>query len=69
MFYEPLERWGLKCGFRCGVVLKSSRTPSIVPRDDDQTTYLLVDDLGRHGLVWRETEAQTIDLEATTTDP
>jgi hypothetical protein len=34
---------------------KSSWTPSIVPRADDQDVYLVVDDFGRLGRVWRET--------------
>lgn len=32
-------------------------SPSIVPPDDDQDTYLVLDDFGgRLGLAWRETE-------------
>ena len=27
----------------------SNWTPSIVPNDDDQNVYLVVDDFGRHG--------------------
>jgi hypothetical protein len=37
--------------------------PSIVPNGDDQNVYLVTDDLGRHGRVWRETDAETTDLE------
>ncbi|UPK31162.1 hypothetical protein [Bradyrhizobium sp. 195] len=29
-------------------------TPSIVPGGDEETVYLVKDDLGRHGAVWRE---------------
>ena len=37
-------------------------TPSIVP-SDDQTVYLVVDDFGRHGRAWRETDIEQTDLE------
>jgi hypothetical protein len=37
-------------------------TPSIVP-SDDQTVYLVVDDFGRHGRAWRETDVEQTDLE------
>jgi hypothetical protein len=47
---------------------KFSWTPSIVPRDDDQTVYLVVDDLGRLGRVWREANVDTTDLETVTLD-
>jgi hypothetical protein len=40
----------------------SSWTPSIVPADD-QTVYLVMDDFGRHGRAWRETDVEKIDLE------
>jgi hypothetical protein len=46
----------------------SSWTPSIVPRDDDQTVYLVMDDLGRHGRAWREADPETTDLETVITD-
>jgi hypothetical protein len=46
---------------------KSNWTPSIVPRDDVQNVYL-VDDLGKHGRVWREANAETTDLETVITD-
>ena len=41
-------------------------TPSIVP-SDDQTVYLVVDDFGRHGRAWRETDIEETDLEAVIT--
>jgi len=44
---------------------KSNWTPSIVPRDDDHNIYLVVDDLGSGGRVWREQET---DLEAVILD-
>jgi hypothetical protein len=42
--------------------------PSIVPNGDDQNVYLVLDDLGRHGRVWRETDAETSDLETVILD-
>ena len=42
---------------------KSNWTPSIVPKSEDRTVYLVVDDLGRSGRVWRETDEETTDLE------
>jgi hypothetical protein len=38
-------------------------TPSIVPKGDDQNVYLVVDDLGRLGPVYREADVETADLE------
>jgi hypothetical protein len=45
----------------------SSWTPSIVPTDD-QSVYLVMDDFGKHGRAWRETDAEQIDLETIVTD-
>jgi hypothetical protein len=42
-------------------------TPSIVP-SDDQTVYLVVDDFGRHGRAWRETDVEKTDLETVISD-
>jgi hypothetical protein len=50
------------------VMRKSGWTPSIVPRGDDQTVYLVVDDLGRNGRVWREADEETTDLETVIQD-
>ena len=47
----------------------SSWTPSIVPNGDDQTVYLVKDDLGRLGSVWREADAEAADLKTVITDP
>jgi hypothetical protein len=44
---------------------KSSWTPSIVPRGDDQTVYIVVDDFGRNGRAYRETDVEAADLETT----
>jgi hypothetical protein len=43
---------------------RTGRTPSIVPDGDDRNVYLVLDDLGRSGRVWREADAQDTDLEA-----
>ena len=45
-----------------------SQTPSIVPSGDDQNVYLVVDDLGRQGRVWREADCETTDLETVIQD-
>jgi hypothetical protein len=47
---------------------KSSWIPSIVPRGDDHDVYLVVDDLGRLGRVWREADHETTDFETVATD-
>ena len=38
-------------------------SPSIVPRGADQDTYLVLDDFGRAGCCWRETDADSADRE------
>jgi uncharacterized membrane protein len=43
-------------------------TPSIVPRDDDHTVYLVMDDLGKLGRAWREADPETADLETVILD-
>jgi hypothetical protein len=43
-------------------------TPSIVPRGDDETVYLVLDDFGDLGRCWRESDIQTTDLETVITD-
>jgi hypothetical protein len=47
---------------------KSGWTPSIVPNGDDQNVYLVVDDLGRFGRVWREADYERTDLETVIQD-
>jgi hypothetical protein len=47
---------------------KSNWTPSIVPRGDDRNVYLVVDDLGRLGRVWREADHEATDFETVVTD-
>src|SRR5665213_3407689 len=38
-------------------------TPSLVPKAANQNVYLVVDDLGRSGRVYREADVETTDLE------
>jgi hypothetical protein len=47
---------------------QSNWTPSIVPRGDDHDVYLVVDDLGRLGRVWREADYEATDLETVISD-
>jgi hypothetical protein len=47
---------------------KSGWTPSIVPGGGEQTVYLVLEDFGSRGRAWRETDAETADLETTITD-
>ena len=47
---------------------RTSSTPSIVPDGNDQTVYLVMDDLGRLGPVWREADDRAADLEAVILD-
>ena len=49
---------------------KSNWTPSIIPGGDenDQTVYLVADDLGKFGRAWRETDYEGSDLETIVQD-
>ena len=49
---------------------KSNWTPSIIPGGDenDQTVYLVADDLGKVGRAWRETDYEGSDLETIVQD-
>ena len=47
---------------------RSNWTPSIVPDADDQNVYLVVDDFGRHGRSYRETDVENADLETVVVD-
>jgi hypothetical protein len=49
-------------------MLRTGWTPSIVPNGDDQNVYLVVDDLGRNGRVYPETDVETADLETVILD-
>ena len=46
----------------------STWTPSIVLGGDDDTVYLVKDNLGRLGAVWREADSETTDLETVIAD-
>jgi hypothetical protein len=48
--------------------MRRSWTPSIVPNGSDQNVYLVVDDLGRNGQVYPETDVETADLETVIAD-
>jgi hypothetical protein len=43
--------------------MRRSWTPSIVPTGDNQNVYIVVDDFGRNGRAYRETDLETADLE------
>jgi hypothetical protein len=44
--------------------MRAPGTPSIVPRDDDDhNVYLVLEDFGRRGRAWRETDVEATDLE------
>jgi hypothetical protein len=47
---------------------KSNWTPSIVPNHNDQTVYLVADDLGKIGRAWIESDYETTDLETVIQD-
>lgn len=42
---------------------KSGWTPSIVPNGADQNVYIVVDDFGRNGRCYRETDVEAANLE------
>ena len=43
-------------------------SPSIVPGGIDRDVYLVLDDFGRMGCAWRETNVEDTDLEAVIND-
>jgi hypothetical protein len=49
-------------------VVETSRAPSIVPKSEDETVYLVLDDLGQLGRIWLEADAETTDLETVILD-
>jgi hypothetical protein len=49
-------------------MLKSNWTPPIVPEGDDQNVYIIIDDFGRRGRAYRETDVERADLEAVIMD-
>jgi hypothetical protein len=55
----------------CGVefaMRKSNWTPSIVPNGCDQSVYLVMDDFGRLGRVWREADVEYTNFETVVLD-
>ena len=44
------------------------KSPSIIPQDDDQDIYLVLDDFGRLGHAWRETDPERTDRETVIRD-
>ena len=46
----------------------SDHSPSIAPPGNDQDVYLVADDLGRYGRIWRETSLEATDLETVIQD-
>jgi hypothetical protein len=48
--------------------MRRSWTPSIVPSSNDQNVYIVVDDFGRNGRAYRETDVEAADLETTITN-
>jgi hypothetical protein len=50
------------------VMRKSTWTPSIVPGGDDHDVYLVLDDFGRNGRAWPETDVEATDLETVIVD-
>lgn len=60
-----IESWF--CSMELHVSKPSRWTPSIVPADE-ATVYLVADDFGRMGGVWREAELQSTDLETVIQD-
>jgi hypothetical protein len=47
---------------------RTGRMPSIVPDEDGQNVYLVIDDFGRNGRVYRETDVESADLETMIVD-
>jgi hypothetical protein len=43
-------------------------SPSIAPKGDEKSVYLVVDDFGRNGRVYREADVGTADLETVIAD-
>ena len=55
-------------GATAGRCCRSSWTPSIVPRWQDETVYLVLNDFGRQGRAWCETDTERTDLESVISD-
>jgi hypothetical protein len=48
--------------------MRRNWTPSIVPKGDDQNVYIVLDDFGRLGRSYRETDPERADLETVIVD-
>ena len=48
--------------------MRRSWTPSIVPNGTDQTVYIVLEDFGRLGRAYRETDEERADLEIVISD-
>jgi hypothetical protein len=48
--------------------MRNPWTPLIVPKGDDQTVYLVIDDFGRKGRAYRAADVETTDLETVIVD-
>jgi hypothetical protein len=48
--------------------MRKSWTPSIVPNGTDRTFYLVINDFGRLGRAFTETDIEQADLEAVISD-
>ena len=48
--------------------MRRAWTPSFVPNGHDETVYLVLDDFGRNGCAWRETDVERSDLETVIAD-
>ena len=48
--------------------MRPSVVPSIIPSGDDQTVHLVLDDFGRLGRAYRETDVEQANLETTISD-
>jgi hypothetical protein len=44
------------------------KSPSIVPKGADHDVYLVMDDLGRFGRIWREADVEETDFETVVKD-
>src|SRR5262245_5377919 len=58
--FQLLQLWSCVMGI--------AWTPPIVPKGEDENVYLVVDDLGSYGEVWREIETVRTDRAALITD-
>ena len=65
---ERIAQREIESRFRGFVELFDALDTPIVPGVDDHNVYLVREDLGRNGSVWREVDAEVTDLETVITD-